>query len=88
MIFQKKIGITPNVNTISHYLEENNSDMTTDLVEYLLMLSKKKCNYKKLIHTLHLCCDEQLELTFEAVSLRGYNCDPGKYLNILFISYS
>ncbi|KFB39207.1 hypothetical protein ZHAS_00006547 [Anopheles sinensis] len=56
-----RIGIAPNLDVLRQYFNEQTHVDTSkmNIPQYLLYMSKRDCNYKKLIEAIKSCCDEE-----------------------------
>lgn len=61
-----RIGVAPNLDILRQYFNERNTvDMSKmSIPQYLLYMSKRDCNFKKLIEAIKSCCDESLEVQY------------------------
>uniref|UniRef100_A0A182IJ15 Uncharacterized protein n=1 Tax=Anopheles atroparvus TaxID=41427 RepID=A0A182IJ15_ANOAO len=67
-----RIGIAPNLDVLRQYFTEQYHVDTSkmNIPQYLLHMSKRDCNYKKLIEAIKSCCDD------ETLDVQYYPFDP------------
>uniref|UniRef100_A0A182QRP9 Uncharacterized protein n=1 Tax=Anopheles farauti TaxID=69004 RepID=A0A182QRP9_9DIPT len=73
-----EIGITPNVDVLRQYFSDQYDIDTTKMTipQYLLHMSKRDCNYKKLIDAIKSCCDPDTTLDFQYFPLDPFSDTP------------
>uniref|UniRef100_A0A182NBA9 Uncharacterized protein n=1 Tax=Anopheles dirus TaxID=7168 RepID=A0A182NBA9_9DIPT len=73
-----EIGITPNVDVLRQYFSDQYDVDTTKMTipQYLLHMSKRDCNYKKLIDAIKSCCDPDALLEFQYFPLDPFSDTP------------
>lgn len=61
-----RIGVAPNLDVLRQYFNERYSIDTSkmNIPQYLLYMSKRDCNFKKLIDAIKSCCDEPLDVQY------------------------
>lgn len=61
-----QIGVAPNLDVIRQYFTEQYAVDTSkmNIPQYLLYMSKRDCNFKKLIDTIKSCCEETLDVQY------------------------
>ncbi|XP_035779393.1 uncharacterized protein LOC118459784 [Anopheles albimanus] len=67
-----RIGVAPNLDVLRQYFNEQYEVDTSkmNIPKYLLHMSKRDCNYKKLIEAIKSCCDD------ETLDVQYYPLDP------------
>ncbi|XP_052865082.1 uncharacterized protein LOC128271547 [Anopheles cruzii] len=67
-----RIGVAPNLDVLRQYFNEQYQVDTSkmNIPKYLLHMSKRDCNYKKLIEAIKSCCDD------ETLDVQYYPLDP------------
>ncbi|XP_062545398.1 uncharacterized protein LOC134211977 [Armigeres subalbatus] len=61
-----RIGVAPNLDVLRQYFTECYSVDTSkmNIPQYLLYMSKRDCNFRKLIEAIKSCCDEPLDVQY------------------------
>lgn len=61
-----QIGVAPNLDILQQYFNERYSVDTgkMNIPQYLLYMSKRDCNFRKLIEAIKSCCDEPLDVQY------------------------
>uniref|UniRef100_A0A1Q3F9V6 Uncharacterized protein n=1 Tax=Culex tarsalis TaxID=7177 RepID=A0A1Q3F9V6_CULTA len=61
-----RIGVAPNLDVIRQYFTEQYAVDTSkmNIPQYLLYMSKRDCNFRKLIDTIKSCCEETLDVQY------------------------
>ncbi|XP_019558953.3 uncharacterized protein LOC109427823 [Aedes albopictus] len=61
-----RIGVAPNLDVLRQYFNERYTVDTSkmNIPQYLLHMSKRDCNFRKLIDAIKSCCDEPLEVQY------------------------
>lgn len=61
-----RIGVAPNLDVIRQYFTEQYAVDTSkmNIPQYLLYMSKRDCNFRKLIDTINSCCEETLDVQY------------------------
>lgn len=61
-----RIGVAPNLDVLRQYFNERYSVDTSkmNIPQYLLHMSKRDCNFRKLIEAIKSCCDEPLDVQY------------------------
>lgn len=66
---QTRIGVAPNLDVLRQYFNESYTVDTgkMNIPQYLLYMSKRDCNFRKLIEAIQSCCDEPLDVQYYPV---------------------
>ncbi|XP_055643269.1 uncharacterized protein LOC129779673 isoform X2 [Toxorhynchites rutilus septentrionalis] len=61
-----RVGVAPNLNVLRQYFSEQYCADTSkmSIPQYLLYMSKRDCDYKKLIDAIKSCCDDPLDVQY------------------------
>lgn len=70
-VLKTRIGVAPNLDVIRQYFTEQYAVDTSkmNIPQYLLYMSKRDCNFRKLIDTINSCCEETLDVQYYPVNL-------------------